>query len=102
MKDFLIIAFNMSPFGPVRSLISRLVSSKISEKSVPKIRSMYRTIRSRTENPYQLEIFGTVMPFMNNVIKASHRIDYREPNMSEIAVIKRFVNEEQKYLKYLE
>ena len=42
------------------------------------------------------------MPFMNNVIKASHRIDYIEPNMAEISVIKRFVNEEQKYLEYLE
>ena len=39
---------------------------------------------------------------MNNVIKASHRIDKREPNMPEITVIKRFVNKEEKCLEYLE
>ena len=65
-------------------------------------------IRTSYQNPYQLPksvpawIFGTVMPFMNNVIKASHRIDKREPSMPEISVIKRFVNEKQKYLEYLE
>ena len=42
------------------------------------------------------------MLFMINKFEASHRIDYREPNMPEISVIKRFVNEEQKYLEYLE
>ena len=41
---------------------------------------------------------STVMPFMLNVIEASHRIDKREPNMPEISVIKRFVNEKRKYL----
>ena len=74
---------------------------------------MYRTIRSWTENPYQLPksvpawIFSTVMPVILNVIEASHQIDYRGPNIPEIFVIKsfiekRFVNKENKYLEYPE
>ena len=63
-EDFLIIAFKMSPFGPVRSLISHLESLQISEN-----------------NPYQLPksvpawICITVMPVMLNVIEVSHQID---------------------------
>ena len=67
MKDFLIIPFKMSAFGPVLSSISRLESLQISE--------------IRTENPYQLPksvpawICITVMPVMLNVIEVSHQID---------------------------